>query len=584
MSADTPTRRLSRRHFLRVATIAGGSALLAACQQTPAPAAKPAESKPAESKPAAQPTAAAAKPTTAPAAAKPAESKPAANTSAASTPAAATSAPAAAKRSGTLNYAEAGDFNNFNPWSVTATNAGMYNQAFSRLLWKDGNGKENPDLAESWQMAPDGLSFRAKLRQGAKWQDGKDVTAQDFVTMFGYTKDETLIKDAAIKKHQGLISPIKDVKAPDASTVEFQFGSPVPYITDILDYWYAIRIDDPSDPSFTKKPPVSTGPFKTIEWQPNQFARFQQNPEFYFKDQPGVAELMFKRLEKAETLIPNLQSGGIDGIQVTSTADVAPLREVKDLAIEINESAGSTFDIVVNVGKPPFDKKEVRQALSYSLNRVEMAKSAFFGVSRPIVSAFPSPSSIAYREDLVMAYAFDLDKAAKMLEANGVKNLQMTTNVTPRWPQMKLFMLLWQADLAKIGIKLTVNEVETAKFYDIYADKDLQGNDLHPWLNARTTRDPAIFWSTQTNFRGNDRNPFGYRNAELEKLVADGAVELDPAKRKSIYQKLNEMVIDEANMIMVATDPRVWAFNKAVTGVGYDLSGNIMLGSAHVGR
>src|SRR5829696_6195357 len=111
-----------------------------------------------------------------------------------------------------------------------------------------------------------------------------------------------------------------------------------------------------------------------------------------------------------------------------------------------------------------------------------MAKSAFFGISRPITSPFYSPSSIAYREDLVMAHAFDLDKAKSLLEGAGVSSLQLTGSVTPRWPQMKLFMLLWQADLAKIGVKLTVNEVETAKFYDISAAKDLQGNDLLPWL------------------------------------------------------------------------------------------------------
>ena len=579
MNSPISPTYLSRRQFLRAASIVGAGTLLAACQQPAAAPAKPAEApKPATGSKPAAPAAA----TSAPAAAKPAEAaKPAAEAK----PAAASAAPQAAASSagnpgGTLNYAEAGDFNNFNPWSVTAVNAGMYNTAYSRLTWKDGQGKENADLAESWQMAPDGLSFTAKLRAGLKWQDGKDMTAQDFVTMFGYTKDETLLKDAAIKKHQGLVSPIKDVTAPDASTVQFAFGSPVPYITDILDYWYAIRIDDPADPSFTKKVPVASGAYKIAEWAPNQYARFTKSPEYYAKGQPLLDEIVYKRLEKAETLIPNLQSGGVQGIQVTSMSDVAPLREDTSLTVEVNESAGSIFNIIVNVTKPPFDKKEVRQALSYSLNRVEMAKSAFFGVSRPITSPFYDPASLSYREDLVMAHAFDLDKAGKLLDAAGAKGVQITTNVTPRWPQMKLFMLLWQADLAKIGVKLTVNEVENAKFYDIAAAKDLQDNDLHPWLNARTTRDPAIFWSTQPNYRGGERNVYGFVNAELEKLIADGAVELDPAKRKATYQKLNEIAVDESHMIQVATDPRVWAFAKGVSGVRYDLSGNIMLTAA----
>ena len=68
---------------------------------------------------------------------------------------------------------------------------------------------------------------------------------------------------------------------------------------------------------------------------------------------------------------------------------------------------------MVNTAKPPLDKKEVRQALSYSLNRVELVKTAFFGVSKPITTTFYSPASLAYREDLVMAHAFDLDEGAQ---------------------------------------------------------------------------------------------------------------------------------------------------------------------------
>ncbi|MFN8524615.1 MAG: ABC transporter substrate-binding protein [Chloroflexota bacterium] len=561
MSGMPRISRLSRRALIGSGLLAGAAALLSACQPS-SPASKPAASAPSQA-PAAKPVEAA----------KPAE---AAKPSEAAKPA------AAAKRGGTLNYAEAADFTHFSPWSVTPPNQGIYNQVFNRLIRKDGAGKEEGDLAESWEMAKDGLSFKAKIKQGVKWHDGRELVAEDYVKMFGYTKDEALLKDAAVKKHQGLVAPVKEVKAADKYTVEFSFGTPVPFITDILDYWYAVRIDDPADPAFTKKPPIGTGAFKLAEWQPGQFARLPKNPDYFVKDQPVIDEMMFKRLEKAETLIPNLQSGGVDGIQVTSAADVAALKANPQVTLEVNENTGSIFDIMVNVSKPPLDKKEVRQALAYSLNRAEMAKTAFFGVSRPISSPFYNPNSMAYREDLVNAYAFDLDKAAKMLESAGAKGLELSTVVTPRWPQMKLFVLLWQADLAKIGVKLNVTEVEIAKYYDVGGDGKMQGMDFIPWLNARTTRDPAILFNTQANFRGNERNIFGYRNAELEKLIADGAVEPDPAKRKTIYQKANEIMVFDANLIYLATDPRIWAFNKSVTGVTYDLSGNMALAGASI--
>ena len=112
----------------------------------------------------------------------------------------------------------------------------------------------------------------------------------------------------------------------------------------------------------------------------------------------------------------------------------------------------------------------------------------------------------------------------------------------------------------------------------------MQGNDVIPWLNARTTRDPAILFNTQANFRGNERNIFGYRSPELEKLIADGAVEPDPAKRKTIYQQANEIMVFDANLIYVATDPRIWAFTAPVKGITYDLSGNMALSGAYLDR
>ena len=201
-------------------------------------------------------------------------------------------------------------------------------------------------------------------------------------------------------------------------------------------------------------------------------------------------------------------------------------RASPDLTFETYD-IGSVFNIQVNSPSRRSTRRRSRQALSYSLNREEMAKTAFFGVSKPITTPFYSPTSLAYREDLVMPTRSTSTRRRSCWRRPALKNLEISTSVTPRWPQMKLFMLLWQADLAKIGVKLNVNEVETAKFYEIAADQDMQGNDLHPWLNGRVLRDPAILWSSQANYRGNERNIFGYRNAEMEKLIADAAVEPD---------------------------------------------------------
>jgi len=77
---------------------------------------------------------------------------------------------------------------------------------------------------------------------------------------------------------------------------------------------------------------------------------------------------------------------------------------------------------------------------------------------------------------------------------------------------------------------------------------------------------------------------FGYRSADVEKLIAHGAGEPDPAKRKTIDQKANEIMVTDANLIYVATDPCIWAFTKPGKYIFYDMSGNMNLSGAYLDK
>jgi peptide/nickel transport system substrate-binding protein len=147
---------------------------------------------------------------------------------------------------------------------------------------------------------------------------------------------------------------------------------------------------------------------------------------------------------------------------------------------------------------------------------------------------------------------------------------------------MQLFCLIWQADLAKIGVRLHVTEVEQAQFLATGSDRTLKGLDMIPWVVGRTTRDPAIFFGTQVTHRGGRTAKHGWVNDELEKLVAEGATEVDTAKRRRIYQRANEIIVEEVPMIHVANDPRIWAWSNRVTGLVTDLVGDLTLTDARL--
>ncbi len=482
------------------------------------------------------------------------------------------------KTGGTLTWAELGDFNSWNAWTMSGTNDIMHNMVYSRLLWKDASGEIHPDLATEWTIADDGLSMTLKLREDVKWHDGKAFTANDYVEMFGYPKDETLSTVSGVQKISGLLKSIDNVVAEDDYTLKLSFLQPVPFIYDILDYWYAILIPDKEDGNLTKTLAVGTGPFKMTEWKPKEFVRLEKFADYYNQDIPYLDEIIIRRLDQAETLVPNLLSGAVDAVGKVPSSNMETIKADPNFDVMVNEGSGNIANIIVNTLLPPLDKKEVRQALSYALDRQLIADEVYNGVSQPITSPFYSPASIAYREDLVNAHEFNLDKAKELLEEAGVGEITLTFVTGTGFPEWKIYAQIWQADLAKIGITLKIDEFENAKFYEIALNNPgLDGYNLAGWSTGRVKRDPAIFFQTQQQYAAGEKaglaNPYGWYNAEYEECVANGRTELDPEKRAEYYQRANEILVDELPMIQVVTNPYLAGLNKQVKGLYADLLG-----------
>jgi len=480
-----------------------------------------------------------------------------------------------------FTYGESGAFSTFNPWAQTLNEQSVANQVFSRLVYKTAAGKPVADLAESWHLAADGKSIELKLRSGIKWHDGTKLTAHDFVTMYGYLSDPALKSDQGVQKLQELFAPVTGVKAVDASTLVMKFADPVPYILDILDYWYAVRFPDPKDTNFLKKLPVGTGPFKMTKFVPSQSAAFAANPKYHMAGEPKSKSFRYDIFASGANVVSNLLSGQVDGVLVSNAADVKSLKGNKDF-YTTNVRLG-VWLVEVNCTKPPFDKVEVRQALSYSMNRPQFAQTGNFGLEQGVTSPFFDPAATGYVEALVHAQAFDLNKARSLLDAAGVKNLTINYPAPTSYPNLKTYGEIWQSDLAKIGVKLNIQTIDAARWIDLGSGKD-RSIDLVPWQVGRCLQDGAVFFSANAGYRGGagELSRFGYKNPTLEALVAQGAKETDAAKREQIYQQLNKIVVNDAYCISTATFSETWAWSSKLKGQSADLAGNLMLADAKV--
>ncbi|MHB1133674.1 MAG: ABC transporter substrate-binding protein, partial [Chloroflexota bacterium] len=416
---------LTRRRLL--AAIAGVPLAMAAACSTPAqPSATATVGKPA------------AVPTQAPAA-----------QATAASPAAGT----AVKAGGQVKFGRASDFTGFDP-----TNFGTFQEwipaFYDTLTRQDAALKPQPELAESWEMAKDGLTLTMNLRKGVTFHSGRELEAKDVVASFSRVRDP---KTGA--NIRGMMEPVAGAEAKDRHTVVFKFDKPYAAIFDALDMLF-IHPEESTDDLKTK--PVGTGPFILGERVPNTKTIVKRNPKYWRSGAPLVDEIEIQILPDAQGRIVALETGSVHVIEQPSYLDFVRLRDDKNYLTATGGEGGSILTVYFNVTRKPFDNKQVRQAISHALDRDRITQTYTRGVSK--AQSLPWRKEVfAYDAELEGRFAFNLDKAKQLLAEGGYPNgfeAEINTSGEGYSPGSKMAAEILQADLAKIGVKLTIRDYE----------------------------------------------------------------------------------------------------------------------------
>jgi peptide/nickel transport system substrate-binding protein len=300
---------ISRRRFLALGVGLSALSLLTACGQSP-PAAP---AKPVESKPAAQ-----VAPTTAPAAAKPVE---------AAKPAAPAAAPGAAmvkapepnpKRGGTIKIAGFGDPAHFDlDQSPTIVNLWPQSPMYDNLVRFnpiDGGRTIIPDLAEKWEVAPDGSSYTFNLRKGVKFHDGFELTAQDVIATYQRRQNPP---EGVVSIRQELYRAVKSIEAPDPYTVTFVMSEPRGYFLEALATGWSVILSkktlDDNKGDLRRIPNYAgTGPYKFGAFTPRDKWVVEKNPDYWNKDLPYVDRIERISIQEAKDRGTAVLTGQVD--------------------------------------------------------------------------------------------------------------------------------------------------------------------------------------------------------------------------------------------------------------------------------
>lgn len=443
---------------------------------------------------------------------------------------------------------------------VTEVDADLCALLFRGLTRTDRTGRAVPDLAESWTVSADGMTYDFVMKEGQYWDDGAPVTADDVVFTVGILQDPEVYSLPALSS---LWQAVQVVKVDDR-TVRFTLREP---FSPFLDYTsigllprHLFAKTPPVDVATKRNPtPVGNGPMKIVDMAADHFT-LKPNP-FYGGKAPWLDSLELRFFADHSSLFPAYEAGEIDAISrvLPEVMPAAAARE--DLQI-FSSAQPSYLNITLNLNNPNapfFQEKEVRQALLYAIDRERLIEDVAAG--QGIIADSPIlPENWAFNPD-TPHYAFDPERAKALLEAagwldtngDGVREkdgrplqFQLHTNDDPT--RVGLINRIAQ-DWAAVGVRAVPTPVTFAGLVnDLLAPRAFEAV-LIGWETPGDP-DPYPLWhSTQTDGAG--QNYSGWNNEDADQVMEAARAEPDEAERKALYGQFQQIFAEELPALLL---------------------------------
>ncbi|MBV8718079.1 MAG: hypothetical protein JOZ65_23680 [Chloroflexi bacterium] len=543
---------MRRRTALRLLLSTASAGLLAACSApTPAqPTSSPAQTP--------KPTSASAATPVQPTAAKPASGPQSQADRTAAQPTAGAQQP---RSGGTLRAAIQTDLPNIDPHYNAPSAYDALWVAFDRLIYMDDKLQPQPMLAESWDVTPDYKQVTFHLRKSVQFSTGRELTSDDVKYNFMRVRDPKIGGGGWVT-----FSNWWNIDTPDKYTVVLRSDVPRPLVFDNLETFNIIDQVTAEGPD-GKTQAVGTGPFILKEWAQGDHISLVKNPNYWQTGRPYLDAIEYKVLSDAQAMVSQFEAGALDMALNPPLQDAGRLKADPQYQVVTNPNTGRYYTAGWNVANAPLDNKLVRQAMNFAMNRQRFVDTVLLGLSRPATLPW-IPTSPAYDSTKANYFTFDLDKAKALLVQAGVGPFSMEYLISPNFPELSTFGQIYQADLATIGVTLSIKQTESAAFFSAINNRTYPG--MFAITSARANLAPGITILSTQGYNP-DTNNEGFASPAYSTLASAISTETDAQKQKQLYAQLNDLLVDEAFAVALAfASPRM-LLKGNVQGVGYTM-------------
>ena len=445
---------------------------------------------------------------------------------------------------------------------------------FCGLTRYDEQGKPVPDLAESWEVSPDGKTYTFKLRPNARWHDGVPVTADDVL----YT-----VKSIQDPQYSGPLGQRwKDVGAEkvDDQTVKLTLekGSYAPFIeyttVGLLPAHLlgAIGAQDLPSHRFSVQP-VGTGPYLVKDVRPDRI-EVEAAPTYY-GTRPHLSRILFRVYPNNKTILTALERDEVEGVPMVEPEDAARLAKEKEVTLYTAPQASMTF-LFFNLSNPLLADRNVRQAIAYAVDRQQLIDVAREGRARPADGPV-LPGSWAYNGD-VKKYAHSPDQAKAILDAAGWKQeaegaarrkdgrpLRFVLLTNDRRERVRLAEAL-QQQLGQVGIEVEVQATGTGGLVQDFLLPRRYEMALYSWDQNGFDPDPYALWHS-TQQAPNGLNVAGFANRRADDLMERGRRAVDQNERTRQYAEFQAVFAEEVPSLPLYYPTYDFAISGKIKGV-----------------
>ena len=446
-------------------------------------------------------------------------------------------------------------------------------QIYDSLIYLDETGEVYPGLALSWEFSNDNKTLTFALRPDVKFHDGTPFNAE----AVKFTVERHL--DPATASPTGwILGPIDRVEVIDELTVAYHYTEPFVALWVGLSYSYCAPISptavEQHGDQFGRNP-VGTGPFKFVEWVPDQGITLERNedhdwgtPMYTNTGEPMLDGAAYVVIPEDATRIAALGSGEIDVISGTDSVPLDKIRQLErmDGIKVITRPAVGLYYCYINTNIEPMNDVRVRKAMNYAIDKEKMIALVLDGYGRPAYSPVGSAFGHYNAEVENIGYDYDLEKARGLMQEAGQEAGFSLDFLVIESPTFRRIAEVIQQDLAQINIQVNIQSYPVGElfalapngesgltfFYYTFSDPDL--------IYALLKTGEPMSWSFQ-------------ENAELDSLLEQQRVTFDPEKRQELLDRIQVIAVEDALWLYLYEGVYVAAMREAVHGLTLDTVG-----------